>query len=573
MSVSQRVGPPDLWPRQPHPSGALYGELPLTLPRTRSNSHIVVIVSRENGVTSYEVRRRVDDEPHCCQIDTSSEWILAGGVRVEKKRSDKPRAKVGGMSVAVLVAQQRPSTDPERIYVDHADGNSLNDTFANLHWVTPAFNSWNRPRKERAEYFGVYMTGQTKNCISVIFRDVHQGSYDNCETAARVYDLVVRLAYKDQVEKTPHMLNNLPRHDEHVIKVESRADGVDIYRVDHYYLVVFGNNVQSKHATLEWTQDAAERFISDQKWEQLRIWLNRRFRRQNLEIRNAITRNADNVAFMPMKPSKNTSVEVLMDDSTWLDLMAAEVTLLCGYNKRPTFRLDGKTEFLNRFLRRDVIDHVNHNVLDHRLANLEVRDRSANSQNARKGSSALMGITPTKAGGWIVLTKAKGEDRMPSKTFAAGDLENAIELYDLTALYQHGPCALINNPDNLDEYLKALKEDKTKEKVKDFLAGRRQKKSMYEGVGGNFTDARDEVRSAIYADFMKLKSKGTEWRLNFEFMRPWYLYYLPELNLDNARVILDKAYRVMGGDDFVRESREARTESPRGSPSSKRKRD
>ncbi|CDW97100.1 hypothetical protein [Sporisorium scitamineum] len=450
----------------------------------------------------------------------------------------------------------RPSTDPERTYIDHAEGNLLNDTFANLHWVTPAFNTWNRDQKEQDGYFGVYRNGRNKKSISVIFREVGQGSYDNAETAARVYDLVVRLAYKDQVDKTPHLLNNLPDQDKHVVKVESRADGVDIYPVDHYHVLIYDGNVESKHDTLGEAERAAKTFISSREYEELKNWVIRQNERKIPVYQNAITRNADNVAFLPMKLAKNTSVEVLMDDSTWLDLVSASVTLFRGFGNRAMLKLDGKTEFLSRFLRpagNDIVDHVNRNVLDHRLANLE-------------------------AGGWIVLTKAKGENRMPSKTFAAGDLDKAIELYDLAALFQHGPSALIDNPENLKEYLEALEKKKTRKEIEDFLAGR-AKSSMYEGVSDNITDGRAEVLAAIGADLRKLKTKGPEWRLNFEFMRPWYLHYLPQLNLDNVGVIMDKAYECMGGADFVRDSKTAVATSPRGSPSAaasssgKRKRD
>lgn len=316
---------------------------------------------------------------------------------------DKHRVKAGGISVAVLVARQRPSTDPERTYIDHAEGNLLNDTFANLHWVTPAFNTWNRDQKEQDGYFGVYRNGRNKKSISVIFREVGQGSYDNAETAARVYDLVVRLAYKDQVDKTPHLLNNLPDQDKHVVKVESRADGVDIYPVDHYHVLIYDGNVESKHDTLGEAERAAKTFISSREYEELKNWVIRQNERKIPVYQNAITRNADNVAFLPMKLAKNTSVEVLMDDSTWLDLVSASVTLFRGFGNRAMLKLDGKTEFLSRFLRpagNDIVDHVNRNVLDHRLANLEVRDRSANSQNARRGLGfSLVSRQPRQAAG------------------------------------------------------------------------------------------------------------------------------------------------------------------------------
>ncbi|CBQ72784.1 hypothetical protein sr02333 [Sporisorium reilianum SRZ2] len=535
MTSPSRPSSPDPFPRQPQASGALYGDLPLTLPRYRSNSHFVVIVSRENGVTSYEVRR------------------------VGIENNDKKRVVRGGMPVAVLVARQHPSPDPERQYVDHANGDALDDTVANLHWVTPAFNAWNRPRKERGIYLGVYITGARKTTITVLFRDVCQGSYDNKETAARVYDLVVRLAYKDQVDKTPRLLNNLPDPDKRVAKVASRADGVDIYRVDRYHLVIYDENVQSKHDSLAEAQSAAESFISDLEKKQAEQRQERQKKREKLIKANAITRNADGVAFLPMKLREGNSVEVLLDDDTWLDLVAASATLTASFGCRPWVKIDGKTLFLNRYLRaagNDIVDHVNRNALDHRLANLEVRDRAANAQNARRGSGLFIGVTPTKAGGWIVLVKLKGKNRMVSKTFAVGELVKALTLYDLCALSQHGPSALINSPAKVGEYLAELEKTKTKKEVEDFLAGR-AKKSMYEGVGKHAGDDRSEVHAAIAADLWKLKTKGTEWRLNFEFMRPWYLFYLPQFDKKSEDEIVAKGYRRIGGDDFVRDSKTA----------------
>ncbi|SJX62624.1 uncharacterized protein SRS1_02333 [Sporisorium reilianum f. sp. reilianum] len=556
MTSPSRPSSPDPFPRQPQASGALYGDLPLTLPRYRSNSHIVVIVSRENGVTSYEVRRKRDDEPDRCKIDTINEWILAGGVRIED--TDKKRVLRGGMAVAVLVAKQHPSPDPERQYVDHANSDALDNTVANLHWVTPAFNAWNKERKDKNGYFGVHRSGRNKATILVIFRSVGQGSYDNEKTAARVYDLVVRLGYKDQVDKTPHLPNNLPDPDKHVAKVASRADGVDIYRVDRYHLVIYDENVRSKHNSLAEVQTAAESFISDLEKKQAEQRQERQKKREELIKANAITRNADGVAFLPMRHREGSSVEVLLDDDTWLDLVAASLTLYPSFGYGPSVKIDGRTVFLNRYLRpagNDIVDHVNGNALDHRLANREVRDRSANAQNSRRASRLFMGVTPTKAGGWIVLVKLKGKNRMVSKTFAAGELVKALRLYDLCALSQHGPSALINSPAKVGEYLAELEKTKTKE-VEDFLAGR-AKKSMYEGVGKHAGDDRSEVHAAIAADLWKLKTKGTEWRLNFEFMRPWYLFYLPQFDKKSEDEIVAKGYRRIGGDDFVRDTKTA----------------
>lgn len=174
----------------------LYSKLLLTLPCGDAASSVVVIVSRdkENGVTSYEVRPCGKGDVYQCKIDTANEWILAVGVYMQLREDEMPHIVTKCILVACIVAQQHPSDDLDRLYVDHADGNTLNDTHTNLHWVMPAFNTWNMERKERDGYFRVYLTRCKKNTITVKFHGVGQLSYDNFEMAGWVYNLVVHLA-------------------------------------------------------------------------------------------------------------------------------------------------------------------------------------------------------------------------------------------------------------------------------------------------------------------------------------------------------------------------------------------
>jgi hypothetical protein len=219
----------------------------------------------------------------------------------------------------------------------------------------------------------------------------------------------------------------------------------------------------------------------------------------------------------------------------------------------------------------DVVDHINQDPLDNRLGNLRLTNHSANAQNIRR-TRGFIGVGQDHgAADWTVHVTVRGAGRIATKKFS--DLQKAIELYDLAALYQHGRGALMNEPQRMQEYLNMLETDATRTMVKDFLERIPSRRRFYLGVEQTgpekflgtccvgkgrgrktthctFDGIGAEVKAAVYWDVWRLKTKGKEFTVNFEFMRPWYLHYVDSLCPENEASIIDLAYDRMGGDDF-----------------------
>jgi hypothetical protein len=166
-------------------------------------------------------------------------------------------------------------------------------------------------------------------------------------------------------------------------------------------------------------------------------------------------------------------------------------------------------------------------------------------------------------------------------------MELAIEMYDLVSLYQHGAGALLNRPHRLEVYLADLEDTETIKRVVQFLAPKAKVQySDFAGVSVNrakvkgkfysywnaqvrptvpegekmklktkrfgvMEDKAGEVKAAIFYDLWRLKLKGVNYTINFEHMRPWYLYHLPTLSDDNDLRIIEKAYQRLGGDAWA----------------------
>ncbi|SYW77025.1 uncharacterized protein UBRO2_01648 [Ustilago bromivora] len=86
-----------------------------------------------------------------------------------RRRSTSSRAKRTITRSSLL--ENSPNPDPERILVDHADGDCTNDTAGNLHWVTPSFNFYS---KERTVGSGGF-SGVTRHCRKFTVHAMPQG--------------------------------------------------------------------------------------------------------------------------------------------------------------------------------------------------------------------------------------------------------------------------------------------------------------------------------------------------------------------------------------------------------------
>jgi hypothetical protein len=175
-----------------------------------------------------------------------------------------------------------------------------------------------------------------------------------------------------------------------------------------------------------------------------------------------------------------------------------------------------------------------------------------------------------------VYATVTGQNRQAFKR--VDNVGEGIELYDLAALHQHGPHALINHEDKLDDYLEMLGRQEVQSRVQDFLDGRtRTETSAFRGVyfrparkrhapswtanvssGGRSKVVKSynklttgyEVRAAIAHDLWKLKLNSPDLIVNFEHLRPCCQHWLPRLTKETQDNLIEKAYDLLGGDSF-----------------------
>lgn len=113
----------------------------------------------------------------------------------------------------------------------------------------------------------------------------------------------------------------------------------------------------------------------------------------------------------------------------------------------------GGTTYMHRLLvnakKGEQVDHVNHNGLDNRRANLRICTVAQNRQNQRKtrGSSKYKGVCWHKAGGkWRAYIKRESRQR----GLGCYEIEeDAARAYDRAAVEMFGEFASLNFPEEL----------------------------------------------------------------------------------------------------------------------------
>lgn len=306
---------PDPWPQEPRSDGALYGDLPIEVPRaTETNTHIT-IHDRKDGVTYFRARQANKQHIVEGKIDTAYERFIFNVTLYQVKGQD--RMRIGSMDLGRAVALQGPlPSDPSRVFADHADGDALNNTAANLHWVTPSFNNFNRKKKRDSN--GFVRVKKRGNRFTPEVAGIGQGSYHCAETAALAYNLVCRHLFGDQLDKTPHLLNAVPNENTRSSQVAVMPTGAIIHRIDGIFVIFYHERIQpdSKHATLQAAQDAAKKLVADLDAKKIQAEADWKEKEKKLKV----TDREDDAAFI----ATSSGARVLVSDDTWKKVRARE---------------------------------------------------------------------------------------------------------------------------------------------------------------------------------------------------------------------------------------------------------
>ena len=233
-----------------------------------------------------------------------------------------------------VLTQGLVSTDPSWVIADHADGNPLNNTAANMHWVMSSFNKFNCAKKRGPNgYAGIAKRGRK---FTPTVAGISHGSYGSAETAALAYNLVCHHLSGDQLEKTPHLLNNVPNKESQSAQVAVMPTGAVIHCIDNDFVVFFKDRIRPncKHEKLKYAKEAADRLVSDlrvkrdcteQDWQE---------KAEKMEV----TDKENGIAFI----ATSSGAKVLVSNKFWKKVQAkgANVWLVNG---QPTIWLDGRT--------------------------------------------------------------------------------------------------------------------------------------------------------------------------------------------------------------------------------------
>ena len=102
--------------------------------------------------------------------------------------------------------------------IDHMNGDGLDNTEQNLHFVTFGFNVQNKQKKSNttSKYIGVYKDNQKwRSSITLNYKTKNLGNFDNEMDAAKMYDRYAIHYYKNQEPRTNGLLTSLEIADIH----------------------------------------------------------------------------------------------------------------------------------------------------------------------------------------------------------------------------------------------------------------------------------------------------------------------------------------------------------------------
>ncbi|KAF6766861.1 hypothetical protein PSEUBRA_000896 [Kalmanozyma brasiliensis GHG001] len=175
----------------------LCDSLPLTVPRRSAGSAHITIEARNDGVTTFQIRKEGTERSVDCKIDTINEkYLFMVSLTKDIHDKDKDRLHLDDMDLGRAIALlDPPPVDASRTHADHANVKSLDNRGDNLNFVSAVFNNFNRAKQRDSNGFvGVKEIGGSFKVQ--VMRWFYAG-YASAETDALVHNLVCRNTLAD----------------------------------------------------------------------------------------------------------------------------------------------------------------------------------------------------------------------------------------------------------------------------------------------------------------------------------------------------------------------------------------
>ena len=261
-------------------------------------------------------------------------------------------------------------------YVDHIDRCVTNNCRSNLRIVTPSLNSHNRAKKDGLSsiFKGVRYVAK-KGKFEVKLCGKYLGQYADEHEAARAYNYFARERFGENAN-----LNEVPDDPEFVPASIERRNIVKEERGVSYY-------AQTQKWVCRVTYQGKKLHLGyhETREDALLALSSHRAKIEEVHLQKPILRNGEGVAIVPVRNGSGI-LECLVDDEWWHAVIKISWSLnRSGYAASPTaMHIVIMSEQRRPGL---VVDHINNNRLDNRLANLRMATPSQNSQNKTISSS------------------------------------------------------------------------------------------------------------------------------------------------------------------------------------------
>ena len=307
-------------------------------------------------------------------------------------------------------------------YIDHINGNKLDNRRENLRIVTAAENSRNRLKKENAtsKYYGVVKRKLNRFEVSIILNDENKTKlcsyYEIEEHAAYQYNLWVEQyniihAKKNNIETPENFIKYIKKESGKMI-----STGIRLSKSGNYIVKYI------KHLGTFKDLEDAKKYLKNYK--------NQIIKKQSEElIKKSIIRNEKSECIIELFNKKKEKVgETIVDEDIYYDLIKLK---WCLHKKGYVVaRVDNNNyallhRYILNYTGKDYVDHINNNPLDNRKCNLRIVTPSQNNMNKisnKNSTSKYIGVAYD-----IDRNKWKSYINVNGKTTFLGRFDNEIE--------------------------------------------------------------------------------------------------------------------------------------------------